>query len=185
MLGDISKEFDLSKGILVRSKDPGHHAAAWCIIKETHSIGSDPVAVELDRWRDKFDLQVETSFRETKEALTTLGQEYEYHIQDMQFIEKSASYRTRLRIAIKAENVRCKMWLGDIRKAICHTEDSIDNSNSFNDLYKIFENIEEIRTQLVYVANHFECFPPGVSIESFQLNSEKIKTNSWKEWFDE
>jgi hypothetical protein len=181
-LGQLSKEYDFAKGILIKSKEPGHHAAAWCIINENHLIGSEPIASELDRWRDKFDEQVEASFKETKTALTTLGFEYEYHIEDMEFAEKSANYCTRLRVALKAENARCKMWLYGIRKSIGSLQRSIDYCKSQSEFDSLFLQTKNMRKEILLVSHHFDCFPTGINLASFNFESPK---NTWNDWFDE
>jgi hypothetical protein len=131
LLGNLSTEFDFARGILIRSKEPGHHAAAWQIINESHLLGMESLAAELDKWRHKFDDQAETSFKDTKLALTSLGHEYEYHIQDMEFVEKSASYKTRIRIALKAEDIRCKLWLSKIDDGVKALHSVIDDCKTW------------------------------------------------------
>lgn len=108
ILSKHSAKFEERKLSLLRSKEPGNHAAAWQIIIDSKTLGLELFSFEIERWKGILDEQIDVCFDETKRMLQNIGQEFDYYIQDHEFVEKYVQLKSRLRLRLRTESIKCK-----------------------------------------------------------------------------
>ncbi|KAI8911485.1 hypothetical protein EDD86DRAFT_263921 [Gorgonomyces haynaldii] len=142
-------DFEHRKRVLFRSREPGHHAAAWHIIDEADTLGKESLAAELEIWREPLDAQIDNVFADTKSQLSNLSSEFEYHVQDMLFIEECNHFRSHLRLSLKAEDTQSKKRVQDLTHSVQKLSDQMEFTQDWEGFMNLFMDFERVRQDLV------------------------------------
>ena len=130
-LAELVKYFDQTKRTIFKSREPGHHAAAWQIIDESDVLGRDSLNVELEKYRDTLDAQVQGSFNESKQQLNLLALEFDYYIQDSELVESCTRYYSRMRVSLKAEQASNKKKITALETNLAQLDASLPETHTW------------------------------------------------------
>ncbi|KAI8929344.1 hypothetical protein BC831DRAFT_303274 [Entophlyctis helioformis] len=172
--------FEHGKAVLIKSKYPGHHAAAWIILRESRLVDADNVAQEMDRWRSAFDAEIEGVQNDTASKVHQMTVEFTAYLEDFDLIERVGRCLTDVRLKLKAEGARAKALHKDILDQVAQCAKSREMPKpTWAQAQKLISSCDQIRSQVADYANYLDCLHPGANAATFR-NTGPSSIAEWK-----
>nr|KAJ3419910.1 hypothetical protein HK105_006354 [Polyrhizophydium stewartii] len=168
-LSRATDDFDRGKAVLLKSKLPGHHSAAWLILRESRLIDSDNVSAEMEKWRSAFDNEIEAVQTETANKVHQMAIEFNAYLEDFDFIGRVDHHLTEMRLKFKAEAVRFKASQKTLHEKIARIGEAREQpAAEWNQALRILADCEQVRSEIAVTADYLDCLQPGLTPETLR-----------------
>ncbi|KAJ3361777.1 hypothetical protein HDU91_003739 [Kappamyces sp. JEL0680] len=173
-------DFDHSRKLLEKSKQPGNHSSAWLIIKEAGSYDPASIGTLLENWKGSILEDVVRTQKEVTMQIKSAQKEFDHHIADLELVEATQYRLKHLKTLLRGERISSNLKLEKLVQAIQKCREFQKTGITWVQCLDQISQFLQIAGDALEIAEYLSSTSNGHVLQMTMFTPSKDSWNQWK-----